>query len=144
MQGSVIVVGVDGSEASKEALRWAAGEAEAKGARVRVVMASTPLNPDAWIPHVRPVPESLASTRRALQRLVGQVLGDAPVVDVEQVADEGPPVAALLRQAEEADLLVLGSRGRGGFASLLLGSVSLQCATHAPCTVVIVRPPRRT
>jgi len=71
------------------------------------------------------------------------VLGGAdPGVPVERSVVEGPAAQVLLRAAAGADLLVLGSRGRGGFAGLLLGSVSQQCAHHAPCPLVIVRRPR--
>jgi nucleotide-binding universal stress UspA family protein len=66
----------------------------------------------------------------------------AESVEIKRSVVEGHPAAALLDAAKEADLLVVGSRGRGGFAGLLLGSVGEQCAHHAPCPVVIVRSKR--
>jgi nucleotide-binding universal stress UspA family protein len=61
-------------------------------------------------------------------------------VVVDHVVTEGSPARTLLDEARGADLLVVGSRGRGGFAGLLLGSVSQHCVHHAPCPVVVVRP----
>jgi nucleotide-binding universal stress UspA family protein len=62
-------------------------------------------------------------------------------IEIERVTAEGPPTQTLLESARGADLLVVGSRGRGGFLGLLLGSVSQQCALHPPCPVVILPPP---
>jgi nucleotide-binding universal stress UspA family protein len=140
-----IVVGVDGSEESKAALRWAVGEARLRGASVRAVY--------AWsLPYVAAAPGlvvpqgDVADFRRdgeeMLDALVAEV-GNAGV-DVERVAVEGGPAHVLVEAAEGADLLVVGSRGHGGFAGLLLGSVSQQVAHHAPCPVVIVRGEARS
>jgi nucleotide-binding universal stress UspA family protein len=139
-----IVVGVDGSNRSKDALRWAAREAEALKSELDVVMTWAPLNPDAWVPHDTKAPDRLAPTRRAIERIVRSVLGEHPGVQVRARAVEGPAAKTLLREAEDADLLVVGNRGHGGFAGLLLGSVSMQCVTHARCPVVVVRGPSKT
>jgi nucleotide-binding universal stress UspA family protein len=137
-----VVVGVDGSEASRHALSWAAEEARLRGARLVVVHAWTvpvamaapglvpvPLDPEEW----------RAEAEQLLEREVDETLGADPGLPVERLAVPGSSAGALVDAAEGADLLVVGSRGHGGFAGLLLGSVSQQCAHHAPCPVVIVR-----
>jgi nucleotide-binding universal stress UspA family protein len=134
-----IVVGVDGSNSSRSALRWAASEAERMGATLHVVMTWHNPFPDIWVPHVPPATDPLALTRRALERIVAEVLADHPKLTVEQTATEGAPARVLVEAAEGAELLVVGRRGLGGFAGVMLGSVSLHCVTHAPCPVVVVR-----
>lgn len=134
-----IVVGVDGSESSKEALRWAAGEAERSGAALQVVMTWDNPYREMWLPHDRSGTDPLALVKRTITGLVDEVLGSPPAVKVETMAAEGPPAQVLVRAAEGADLLVVGSRGHGGFAGVVLGSVSLHCVSHAPCPVVVVR-----
>ena len=69
--------------------------------------------------------------------------GESPAFALERVVEQGAAADVLVRAAEHADLLVVGSRGHGGFSGLLLGSVSQQCAQHALCAVVIVRRPHR-
>ena len=139
-----IVVGIDGSPESVQALRWALAEAKLRGAELRVVhtwtypyIAAGPgLDPglDAdMIDNAERLATELVT--RQLDELGDETLG----VDIERAIVEGGPAPALLEAAEGADLLVVGSRGRGGFTGLLLGSVSQQCAHHAPCPVVIVR-----
>lgn len=139
---SVIVAGVDGSEGSKEALRFALAEAALRGATVRAVHAWS--QPVAFGgPYMPPQPydgpELRDRARASLDAAVDEVAGEASPVEVERVVEQGSPADVLVRAAEGADLLVVGSRGHGGFAGLLLGSVSQQCAQHAPCAVVIVR-----
>jgi nucleotide-binding universal stress UspA family protein len=68
-----------------------------------------------------------------------EVLGDDPRLDVEQVVEQGDPAAVLLRRSEGADMLVVGSRGHGGFNRLLVGSVSEKCVRHATCSVIVIR-----
>jgi nucleotide-binding universal stress UspA family protein len=139
---SMIVVGVDGSEDSKEALRWALGEAELRGATVRAVHAwSMPIAfggpympPQAFDPS-----EIRDQAQTALDDALDEVAGESPPVAVERVVEQGSAAEVLCLESEFADLLVVGSRGHGGFAGLLLGSVGQQCAQHAPCAVVIVR-----
>ena len=91
---------------------------------------------------VAPDPGLVDELEPQMRRVVERVLedaGDAAAgLDVETVVREGAPVGVLLEEAQDADLLVVGSRGLGGFRGLLLGSVSQQCAHHAPCPVVIV------
>lgn len=139
-----IVVGVDGSAAAAAALRWALAEARLRGAELRVVHAwHLPLLPGGETSAADP--EYVLLRRRDAEDLLAQALADlgseSEAVAVETVAVEGRAASALVREAADADLLVVGSRGRGGFAELLLGSVSHECAQHAPCPVAIVRAP---
>jgi nucleotide-binding universal stress UspA family protein len=134
-----IVVGVDGSGSSKEALRWAAAEAQRSGAVLDVVMAWDNPYREMWLPSDPPGADRLALVKRTVRGLVDEVLGPQPPVTVEAMAAEGPPAQILVRAAGGADLLVVGSRGHGGFAGVMLGSVSLHCVSHAPCPVVVVR-----
>jgi len=142
---SVIVVGVDGSEESREALRWALEEARLRQATLRAVNAWT--FPAIFGPTYIP-PEMLdkrlieEQAEKTLSDAVAEVAGENPLAYVERIVTEGPAAQALVEAAADADLLVVGSRGHGGFTGLLLGSVSQQCAHHAPCAVVIVRKRR--
>jgi len=134
-----IVVGVDGSSSSRNALRWAAGEAEQTGADLQVVMTWHNPYPDLWVPHDPSGTEPLELIRRVLERIVKEVLGDQPAVQVEALALEGPAARVLVETAQGADLLVVGNRGLSGFMEVLLGSVTLHCVSHAPRPVVVVR-----
>ena len=138
-----IVVGIDGSENAKPALRWALDEARLRGAPLRVVYAWMP---PAYAAGYGLVPGALvdsvalgAIAKEELDKAIDSIVSDAKDVSIERVAVEGVAASVLVDQADEADLLVVGSRGHGGFAVLLLGSVSQQCAHHAPCPLVIVR-----
>jgi nucleotide-binding universal stress UspA family protein len=142
---SVIVVGVDGSDESKEALRWALEEARLRQATLRAVNAWT--YPAIFGPTYIP-PDVLdrslleENADQTLSAAIADVAGADPPAYVERVVTEGPAAQALVEAAKAADLLVVGSRGHGGFTGLLLGSVSQQCVQHASCAVVIVRKPR--
>ncbi|WP_246128129.1 universal stress protein [Amycolatopsis rhizosphaerae] len=134
---SRIVVGVDGSPSSKEALRWAVRQAELTGAEVEAVFAWHYPSAYGWAPSVDVDLETLAS--RALADTLTEVLGTAPAVTVHPAVREGITASVLLSAAEGADLLVVGSRGHGGFAGALLGSVGQHCVQHAHCPVVVIR-----
>lgn len=136
-----IVVGVDGSENSIAALRWALAEAVLRQASVDVI--------HAWRrPYAGDVPVLItaAPALDEMKRGANRVLDDSvqragPVprgVVVERIVVEDTGAGALLDASKGADLLVVGARGRGGFAGLLLGSVTSQIAHHARCPVVIV------
>lgn len=135
-----IVVGIDGSPSSAEALRWAHQEAALRGVPLHVIHAWT----YPWVgprPDVMaPVDEARMEASRILDEAVAALVAEAgDQVPVTSELVEGNPVEAMLAAAGDADLLVVGSRGRGGFASLLLGSVSQQVVHYAPCPVAIVR-----
>lgn len=136
-----IVVGVDGSEPSRQALLWAVHQATLTGAQVEAVM--------TWhVPVVTaygglgPVPTDAAGpdfAEKALNELISEALGDPWPLGVVARVIEGPPGDVLVTEARRAELLVVGNRGHGTWAGLLLGSVSKYCVGHATCPVVVVR-----
>jgi nucleotide-binding universal stress UspA family protein len=138
----LVVVGVDGSEHSARALEWAAEEAELRGARVQVVSAwhvPALVYSSGYAPMISPsTEESSEHAARAIADGAARELGDHGL-EAELLVEHGNAAEALIDASAEADLLVVGSRGHGGFTGLLLGSVSAQCAQHAHCPVVIVR-----
>lgn len=136
-----IVVGVDGSAGSRRALEWAMDEARHRQAAVEVVMAwedpyeGTSIVPTSWTANA----EAIEKTRRAeLDAILDSTDAEGLPAPVETILSRGQAARTLLDVAQGADLLVVGTRGRGGFAGLLLGSVSHQLAGHAPCPVVVV------
>jgi nucleotide-binding universal stress UspA family protein len=133
-----IVVGVDGSEASRDALRWAYRQAELTGSQLRALMSWEVPTTAYWFPF----PEGLdfqKGTEEALAKTLQETLGDKPVMPLTPVVVEGNPAAVLIRESGAADLLVVGSRGHGEFTGMLLGSVSEHCVAQADCPVVVVR-----
>ncbi len=153
--GSAVVVGVDGSDGGKEALRWALAEARLRKAPLRIIHAWTYAYMGAatggygylggFDSYSAMGVESSQLQREAeelVDRLIAEVAGDVKDVEVERQVIDGSPAEVLVGAVSAGDLLVVGSRGHGGFAGLLLGSVSQQCVHHAPCPVVVVhRPP---
>lgn len=142
-----IIVGVDGSPESRTALEWAAHEAQQTGGDVDAVLVYG--SGLAWI-DVGSDAESLIVTRsaeRAKETLHEAIAAaDLPAdgeVRITPLVVMGEPSGGLCDLAESADLLVVGTRGRGGFTGLLLGSVSQRCAERSPCPVVVV-PTRAT
>jgi nucleotide-binding universal stress UspA family protein len=137
-----IVVGYDGSEASRMALNWALDEARPSGAEVDVVHAwQAPLyGPYAFAGAEAVRDDVHRSARDLLDRAVEGVDAAGLPGPPEAILVEGAPTRTLLETAKGADLVVVGSRGRGGFAGLLLGSTSQQLATHLECPIVIVHP----
>jgi len=135
-----IVVGIDGSEASEHALHWAAEEARLRGAVLRVVhtwfevFVSGPFAAPAMVE--QDAIEHVA--RDVLDKAVASIPDGSPPVQVEPVLVHGQAEVALLHEGQNAALIVVGSRGRGGFAGLLLGSVSQHVVQRATCPVVVV------
>jgi nucleotide-binding universal stress UspA family protein len=137
----MIVVGIDGSESSKRALRWAVEHAWSTGGSVRALHAWTSSIPDAAFDAIQqqhPERDLAKDARDELAQVVHDAVGDTPEVDVVQEVVRTTPAAMLIEASRDADLLVVGSRGTGGFAGLLLGSVGYQCVHHAHCPVVVV------
>jgi nucleotide-binding universal stress UspA family protein len=133
----LIVVGIDDSAGAKEALRFALDEARLRQARLRAVHAigSFGSYPSLAV--------DVAAVHRAAQDLIENAISESALqdedIELERRVVVGAPGAVLVEESRDADLLVVGSRGHGGFAGLLLGSVSQQSAHHAECPVVIVR-----
>jgi nucleotide-binding universal stress UspA family protein len=145
---NLIVVGVDQSEGAKAALAFAHEEARLRGATLRAVHAWQ-FGYNGYIDYTGfggaapavggDISELREAAATALDATVREALPSPGDVKIEQRVVEGTAGAALVDESRNADLLVVGSRGHGGFAQLLLGSVSQQCAQHAACPVVIVR-----
>jgi nucleotide-binding universal stress UspA family protein len=135
-----IVVGIDGSKESEAAFRFALEEARIRDLGVRAVAAwyvpAVAYAGGAYAPSVDLSEGIEAETRHSLDDVVAGVKN--PGVEVEMVVRRGQPALILLEEAKEAELLVVGSRGLGGFRGLLLGSVSQQCAQHSPCPITIL------
>ncbi|MHB9847855.1 universal stress protein [Streptomyces krungchingensis] len=138
-----IVVGVDGSDSSKRALRWAVRQAELTDGVVEAVTAwDFPQFHGAlgWLPPSSSDEAALEGrARKELRETVEEIVGSQPTVEVRSDVRYGTPASVLLHAAREADLLVVGSRGLGGFSGLLLGSVAQHCTQHAACPVVVIR-----
>ncbi|WP_462203346.1 universal stress protein [Frankia sp. CcWB3] len=138
-----VVVGVDGSAASVDALAWAAGEAAMRRAPLRVVHVWEPL-PATLTGRVGLGDEAFRDAAQAvLDESANAGLAGWEGIGVETGLIVGNAAYGLINAAARAQLLVVGARGRGGFAELLLGSTSSQCVLHAACPVAVVRPPRR-
>lgn len=140
-----IVVGVDGSEPSFYAIRQAAELAVALNCSLEAIMTwefSTLYDPrfNEWTPDADVYPQREAEGTLA-KAVEGAFCGGPPVPIQERVV-RGQSARALIHESKRARMLVLGSRGHGGFAGLLLGSVSAACAAHAQCPVLIVHAPR--
>jgi nucleotide-binding universal stress UspA family protein len=144
--GHRIVVGIDGSEASREALRWAAIEAEARSVELHVVgVWSFPMYLDP-MGGAHPLPNLLERTeereRKMIDGEIESVLGTLPAVTIVKTLRCGSTAPELLDASQGADLLVVGSRGRGGFMSALMGSTAMHCVQHATVPVAVVRAPK--
>ena len=139
-----VIVGVDGSECARAALAFAAAEAALRGAGLRIVSVWS-LAPAVYAGGFAPGfdRETIDAFREATETVVKDAIAEAkrlqPSLVVDACVIEGSAAEVLLNEARDAILIVVGNRGRGGFASLLLGSVSQQVVHHAACPVVVVR-----
>jgi nucleotide-binding universal stress UspA family protein len=145
-RGPRVVAGVDGSEGSKAALRFAMEDAARRGVPVEAIVAYRP--PDYWTDlnvvgvteidrlRARLRTDAEARVHALVDAVKADLPGQAPEVTVRAV--HGSPSDVLTRESHGADVLVLGSRGHGGLTSMLLGSTSLQCMLHATCPVTVV------
>lgn len=132
-----IVVGVDGSDPSKLALRWAARIAAAEDARIDAVMAWQ--MPTLAYASIAPIVDMQNAMEEALMHAVDDVFGEQRPNGMQLRTVQGGGAPVLLDASRDALLVVVGSRGRDGFAGLMLGSVSAKVAEHAVCTVLVVR-----
>jgi nucleotide-binding universal stress UspA family protein len=146
-----IVVGIDGSDASREALRWAAQEAKLRSARLVGVHAWTfvppqPIgDPGLLAVPAGDLPGQLDAERHVAETVLREAEADAlavaPGIEFEQTLIEGDAAEALVAESESAELVVVGSHGRSGLRAALLGSVSRHVTSHAACPVVVVKAP---
>lgn len=140
-----VVIGYDDSDFSREALRkglWLAGKLGAKARVVRAWTISNAPSPASWEPgYVPPVEDFAAAVRDELQAQVAPLLSDHPDVEVSLEVPHGAAGRELIKASVGAQIVVVGTRGLGGFSGLLLGSVSDQVVEHAACDVLVVRRP---
>ena len=145
--GSRIVAGVDGSSSSVSALRWAIGQAEITGAAVDAVIAwhrPVATGGYGWAPTGMATSFNFKeNAEKVLAEAISAACGPGGSVPVRTCVVEGSPARVLLDASDGAELLVVGSRGHGGFAEALLGSVSQHCVHHARCPVVVIRDQER-
>ncbi|MFY7069367.1 universal stress protein [Nocardiopsis changdeensis] len=149
-----ILVGVDGSETARLAVEWAFPAADTRKAVLRAVTVHEEhawwrfgaLQEPSWTGSEKEKETAETEARAAAGRLLSDAIADErvrwPQVRVEEVVAVGHPAQALCAAAQDCDLMVVGSHGRGGFAGMLLGSVSRHVISHSPCPVAVVRRPR--
>ena len=138
-----VVVGVDGSASAYRAVEWAAGEAHRRGVGLRLVRAfswTTADHPTGWVARYRD--EMLDVSRRQVARALRVAADTRPDVEAEFAVEIGAPIEVLSSEARRAQLLVLGDRGLGEVAGLVLGSVAVSLAARGACPVVVVRGER--
>jgi nucleotide-binding universal stress UspA family protein len=146
----VIIVGVDHSAGAWEALRFALTEAQLRGGSLRAIHTWQPPYSGAGLGFTErayradELSDLKSAAEVALDASIEEAIPDVGEVEIERRVIEGMPAAVLVEESHGAELLVVGSRGLGGFRGLLLGSVSQQCAHHAACPVVIVRAPEES
>lgn len=139
---SGIVVGVDGSEHSLNALRWAAAEARLRQEPLRVVASfATPLMSTGYEVAVPDSSDLAAASNTMLGAAIDTVRSEGVLEGIDVITEvlEGHAGEQLIRMSEQADLLVVGARGHGGFLGLLMGSVTTYVVNHSLCPVVVVR-----
>jgi nucleotide-binding universal stress UspA family protein len=141
-QQEKIVVGVDGSGHSAIALRWAIDEARIRDARLRVIYAFPALVSLAGSTAAEYYPQVEKEAEQVLDEALADLPADAQA-RLERVLVPGNPAKVLIEASNDGAMLVIGSRGRGGFRGMLLGSVSHHCVQHSRCPVVVVSSSER-
>ena len=138
-QANRVVVGIDGSAASEEALAWAADESRVRGAVLEIdhVWSLPNLGYGGFVAQIDDFEKD---AKELLEKVTDRARKNHPDLTIESNLLEGPPAPALIVRGKRADLLVVGSRGHGGFAGLMLGSVSQQLVHHAEFPIVVVHP----
>lgn len=132
----LVIVGVDGSDESIEALRWAASYAKSTGATVRAIKSWH----YPWAMQTAPAQVDATVEQQIMGELDEALTKAAVDVEIERSVLEGHAPLVLVNESKGADLLVVGSRGHGAFHGMLLGSVSQHCTMNSACPVVVVRP----
>lgn len=146
---STVVVGVDGSENGRSALSTAVEEAELRNADLRIVTAweMPPAVVAGFAFDSGFYQQSMAEAKQHAETIASEAAAEVarlrPAISCEQRVVQGHPAEVLLKEAKDATLIVMGTRGHGGFTGLLLGSVTQQVVHHAPCPVLVV-PSRKT
>ena len=138
-QANRVVVGIDGSAASEEALAWAADESRVRGAVLEIdhVWSLPNLGYGGFVAQIDDFEKD---AKELLEKVTDRARKNHPDRTIESNLLEGPPAPALIVRGKRADLLVVGSRGHGGFTGLMLGSVSQQLVHHAEFPIVVVHP----
>ena len=133
-----IIIGIDGSAGARAAVEWALAEARLRGAGLRIIYAFPALVSIFGTTAHEHYPEAQAEAEQQFEEMLATV---PPMDDLEvqRTLIAGNPAEVLVEASREASLLVVGSRGVGGFRGLMVGSVSMQCISHAHCPVVVVR-----
>ena len=134
-----IVVGVDGSESSIQALEWAARQAEYTGAVLEAVTTWEWPTSYGWVAPVGNGWDPQVDAGKILDEIVSRLLKAHPNITVRRGVVEGRPAPVLIELSRGAELVVVGSRGHGEFAGMLLGSVGEHCVSHAHCPVLVLR-----
>ena len=134
-----ILVGVDGSESSNGALRWATRQATLTDASLEVIMTWEWPSSYGWSFPLPAEYDPAADAQRLLDGVIAELRESHPNLDIRPRVVEGHPAPTLVEASRGADLLVVGSRGHGEFAGMLLGSVSEFLTTHSRCPVVVIR-----
>jgi len=134
-----IVVGIDGSASSVAALEWALRQAELTGAPLEAITTWEWATNYGWAFPFPSEYDPKVDAQKMLDEVLAPTLAAHPGVRVESTLLEGHPAPVLVEASREADLLVVGSRGHGEFAGMLIGSVSEHCVTNAHCPVLVLR-----
>jgi nucleotide-binding universal stress UspA family protein len=132
----VIVVGIDGSDGSRDALTWTVAQAELTGADIRAVASWRWPN---YVTRVPPGADPQSDTERTLREIVEPVRAAHPHLTITEHVLQGPAGPSLLRESSGATLLVVGAQGRAAYPGMLVGSVAEYCVRNGPCPVVVVR-----